>query len=242
MRDADVALPGAPTDCPGANSEQAGKASACDGCPNKAMCASKPAGPDPDLVAIVDRLKRVKHIVLVLSGKGGVGKSTVSTQLALSLASKGLEVGLLDIDVCGPSVPRMLGLEDEEIHQSGTGWQPVFYQENLSVMSIGFMLSKPDDAVIWRGPKKTSLLKSFLRDVDWGGLDYLVIDSPPGVRLIYSYGHCIYSHSLTFTHIHSHLLAFTHRLQTSTSPLRSVCYRAKISLEASLSPLLRRFH
>lgn len=171
-----------PSNCPGTSSDKAGKASACEGCPNKAICASKPTGPDPDTALIAERLKRVKHVVLVLSGKGGVGKSTVSTQVALSLAAKGFEVGLLDIDICGPSVPRMLGLENEEIHQSGTGWQPVYYDDTLSVMSIGFMLSKPDDAVIWRGPKKTSLLKSFLRDVDWGDLDYLVIDSPPGVR------------------------------------------------------------
>jgi len=129
---------------------------------------------------ISDRLKYVKNIVLVLSGKGGVGKSTVSAQLALALASKGLEVGLLDIDICGPSIPRMLGIESEEIHQSNSGWSPVFVEENLGVMSIGFMLSDPDAAVIWRGPKKNTIIKQFLKDVDWGELDYLVIDAPPG--------------------------------------------------------------
>jgi len=107
-------------------------------------------------------------------------RQTVSTQLALSLAAKGAEVGLLDIDICGPSTPRMLGLENEEIHQSASGWQPVYYHENLAVMSIGFMLSKPDDAIVWRGPKKTAIIKSFLKDVEWGQLDYLVVDSPPG--------------------------------------------------------------
>ena len=107
---------------------------------------------------ISDRLKYVKNIVLVLSGKGGVGKSTVSAQLALALASKGLEVGLLDIDICGPSIPRMLGIESEEIHQSNSGWSPVFVEENLGVMSIGFMLSDPDAAVIWRGPKKNTII------------------------------------------------------------------------------------
>lgn len=129
---------------------------------------------------ISNRLADVKNIILVLSGKGGVGKSTVSAQVALSLASKGLEVGLLDIDICGPSIPRMLGLEDEEIHQSNSGWSPVFVDENLGVMSIGFMLANPDDAVIWRGPKKNTIIKQFLKDVDWGSLDYLVIDAPPG--------------------------------------------------------------
>jgi Mrp family chromosome partitioning ATPase len=132
------------------------------------------------LQAIADRLRDVKNIVLVLSGKGGVGKSTLSTQVALALAAKGLEVGLLDIDVCGPSVPRMLGLENEEIHQSNSGWSPVYFEENLGVMSIGFMLKRHDDAIIWRGPKKNTLIKQFLKDVDWGPLDYLVIDAPPG--------------------------------------------------------------
>lgn len=166
--------------CPGTDSEQAGKASACAGCPNQKICSTAPKGPDPDLQAIAERLESVKNIVLVLSGKGGVGKSTVSAQLALSLASKGLEVGLLDIDICGPSMPRMLGLEGQEIHHSNSGWSPVYVEENLGVMSIGFMLSNPDDAVIWRGPRKNGLIKQFLKDVDWGKLDYLVIDAPPG--------------------------------------------------------------
>lgn len=166
--------------CPGTNSEQAGKASACAGCPNQKICSTAPKGPDPDLQSIAERLQSVKNIVLVLSGKGGVGKSTVSAQLALSLASKGLEVGLLDIDICGPSMPRMLGLEGQEIHHSNSGWSPVYVEENLGVMSIGFMLTNPDDAVIWRGPRKNGLIKQFLKDVDWGMLDYLVIDAPPG--------------------------------------------------------------
>lgn len=86
----------------------------------------------------------------------------------------------MDIDVCGPSVPKIMGVEGEQIHQSNAGWSPVFVQENLGVMSIGFMLPDPDEAVIWRGPKKNGLIKQFLRDVDWGELDYLVVDTPPG--------------------------------------------------------------
>lgn len=171
---------GAPEHCPGTASDAAGTAAACAGCPNQEACASAPKGPDPDLVAIAARLAPIKHIVLVLSGKGGVGKSTFSAQLAFALASRGLEVGLLDIDICGPSLPKMLGLEGEEIHQSGAGWSPVYVQENLGVMSIGFMLPNPDDAVIWRGPRKNGLIKQFLKDVHWGECDYLVIDSPPG--------------------------------------------------------------
>lgn len=171
-------------DCPGTESDQAGKAAACRGCPNQAVCATGTpnanTGPDPDLQAIAQRMSHVKNIILVLSGKGGVGKSTVAAQLAWSLAAKDVEVGLLDIDICGPSVPKMLGLEGQEIHQSNMGWSPVYVEENLGVMSIGFMLPNPDDAVIWRGPRKNGLIKQFLKDVHWGDLDYLVIDAPPG--------------------------------------------------------------
>lgn len=122
----------------------------------------------------------MKRKVLVLSGKGGVGKSTVASQLAFALADEGNEVGLLDIDICGPSVPKMLGLEGEEVHQSNFGWEPVHFSENLSVMSIGFMLPNPDSAVVWRGPRKNGLIKQFLKDVDWGEVDVLLIDTPPG--------------------------------------------------------------
>jgi Mrp family chromosome partitioning ATPase len=122
----------------------------------------------------------VKHKILVLSGKGGVGKSTFSAQLSFALAEKDLQVGLLDIDICGPSIPKMLGLEGQDIHQSNLGWSPIYVESNLGVMSIGFMLPNPDDAVIWRGPRKNGLIKQFLKDVDWGEIDYLVVDAPPG--------------------------------------------------------------
>ena len=122
----------------------------------------------------------VKHKILVLSGKGGVGKSTFSAQLAFALATMDLQVGLLDIDICGPSIPKMLGLEGHEIHQSNLGWSPVYVESNLGVMSIGFMLPNPDEAVIWRGPRKNGLIKQFLKDVYWGELDFLVVDAPPG--------------------------------------------------------------
>ncbi|XP_037071679.1 cytosolic Fe-S cluster assembly factor nubp1-like [Pollicipes pollicipes] len=89
-------------------------------------------------------------------------------------------VALLDIDICGPSVPRIMGLEGENVHHSGSGWSPVFVKDNLAVMSVGFLLASPDDAVIWRGPKKNGLIKQFLRDVDWGDTDYLIVDTPPG--------------------------------------------------------------
>lgn len=175
----------APEHCPGTQSEQAGKTSSCQGCPNQAICASgKAKEADPDVHVIKEHLKDVKHKVLVLSGKGGVGKSTVSGQLSFGLASNLLEenknIGVLDIDICGPSLPQVFGVADEQVHNSGSGWSPVYVDDNLSLMSVGFLLSSPDEAVIWRGPKKNGLIKQFLRDVDWGILEYLVIDTPPG--------------------------------------------------------------
>ena len=177
-----------PSNCPGTGGEEAGKASACAGCPNQSVCASGKAAPvsqDPDIPLITERLQGVKHKILVLSGKGGVGKSTFSAQLAFGLCSRSKEVissytpssvlrlsnlehlsecvpslahcsqvGLLDIDICGPSVPKMMALEGEEIHQSNSGWSPVYVEDNLGVMSIGFMLPDQDDPVIWRGPRK----------------------------------------------------------------------------------------
>ncbi|XP_023230665.1 cytosolic Fe-S cluster assembly factor nubp1-like isoform X2 [Centruroides sculpturatus] len=172
----------APESCPGVSSEEAGKASGCQGCPNQKICASgKLQGPDPDIELITKHLSAVKHIILVMSGKGGVGKSTTAAILASLLAEDETKnVGILDIDICGPSMPTIVGVEGEQVHQSGSGWSPVFVEENLSVMSVGFLLESPDEAVIWRGPKKNGLIKQFLRDVDWGELDYMVVDTPPG--------------------------------------------------------------
>ncbi len=169
-------------DCPGGPSApSAGTAPACAGCPNAAACASGATAPaDPGAAAVAARLARVKAIVLVLSGKGGVGKSTFSAQLAFSLAARGRSVGLLDVDICGPSIPRMLGLAGARVHASASGWSPVWLDDALGVMSVGFMLPGDDDAVIWRGPKKNGLIRQFLADVEWGELDFLVVDTPPG--------------------------------------------------------------
>ena len=167
--------------CPGTNAEAAGRAAACAGCPNQQACATAPKGVDPDVVAVAERLRDVKHKILVLSGKGGVGKSTFASQLAYGLAAHSeTDVGLLDIDICGPSAPIMFHQQGADVHKSNSGWQPVYVTENLAVMSIGFLLPNPDDAVVWRGPRKNGLIKQFLKDTEWGALDFLVVDAPPG--------------------------------------------------------------
>lgn len=106
---------------------------------------------------IAERLSTVKHKILVLSGKGGVGKSTFSSQLTWRLGDLGHSVGIVDIDICGPSVPRMMGVENEEVHRSNDGWTPVSASENIGVMSVGFMLNSRQDAIIWRGPRKDGM-------------------------------------------------------------------------------------
>lgn len=198
-----------------------------------------------DPTKLARRLGKVKNILLVLSGKGGVGKSSISVQLALSLLNQGqsggeasegndrkpVRIGLLDIDLTGPSIPRMLGLDGASIHQSDDGWVPVYLpiqhlkatstsseqqlsnqendqhqpeastsaastgatqnvndtngtsqngQDELKVMSIGFLLKDSRQAVVWRGPKKSAMIRQFLADVRWGELDWLIIDTPPG--------------------------------------------------------------
>ncbi|XP_044007647.1 cytosolic Fe-S cluster assembly factor NUBP1 homolog [Aphidius gifuensis] len=173
----------APEHCPGTQSEQAGKASACAGCPNQNICSSGATNqPDPGMALVKEKLSCVKYKILILSGKGGVGKSTMTSLISRTLAADNPDrnVAVLDIDICGPSQPRVLGVLGEQVHQSGSGWSPVYVEDNLSLMSIGFLLESPSDAVIWRGPKKNGMIKQFLTEVDWGNLDYLVLDTPPG--------------------------------------------------------------
>lgn len=125
-------------------------------------------------------LDQIKYVIVVLSGKGGVGKSTVSTNLALTLAQEGNKVGLLDADMHGPTIPTMLGLTNMRITHSTDGLKPVKVTENLQVVSMGFLLENQDDAIIWRGPLKMAAIRQLLGDFNWGKLDYLIIDLPPG--------------------------------------------------------------
>ena len=126
------------------------------------------------------RMRQIGRKLLVLSGKGGVGKSTVAANLAVSLARSGQKVGLLDVDIHGPSIPQLLGLTGRSVGLQEGQIIPIDSGGGLSVMSIGFLLASEKDPVIWRGPRKFGLIRQFLTDVEWGRLDCLVVDSPPG--------------------------------------------------------------
>jgi len=156
----------------------------CGSC-QKSDCSGQNMRPDEsseefqERQRLMSRLCRIRHKVIVLSGKGGVGKSTVAVNLAVALRMSGKRVGLLDVDIHGPSIPTLLGLERGTIQGCEDGLLPVELG-GLKVMSIGFLLRNQDDAVIWRGPMKMGVIKQFLKDVVWGDLDFLIIDSPPG--------------------------------------------------------------
>jgi ATP-binding protein involved in chromosome partitioning len=125
------------------------------------------------------RLASIRHTVIVLSGKGGVGKSTVAVNLAAAARRAGLSVGLLDVDIHGPSVPTMLGVGSAQVEVAGNSLLPVEV-DGVKVMSMGFLIGDPDQAVVWRGPMKMKAISQFLADVEWGELELLVVDAPPG--------------------------------------------------------------
>lgn len=135
---------------------------------------------EDDQKKIKDNISKIKNRLLVFSGKGGVGKSTVAANLALAFAKKGKKVGLIDIDIHGPNLAKMLGVEGQRLEASGDGIKPVRVQENLTLVSMSFLLDDPNLPIIWRGPMKMKAIQQFLGDVIWNDLDWLVIDSPPG--------------------------------------------------------------
>ena len=132
--------------------------------------------------AITRSLGKIKNKILVMSGKGGVGKSTVSVNLALSLAARGYKVGLMDVDIHGPDVIRMLNLKGtmEPPASKDSLVAPLSYNNNLKVVSLEYMMRDRDEAIIWRGPLKIQAIRQFVADMDWGELDYLIVDAPPG--------------------------------------------------------------
>ena len=134
----------------------------------------------PEVPKLVRNMRAIKKKIMVMSGKGGVGKSTVAANLAARLAERGNKVGLLDADIHGPSIPKMFGIDDTRPEVDENGIVPISVTENLVVMSVALLLDDKDAPVIWRGPAKMSAIKQFLEDVSWGKLDYLIVDLPPG--------------------------------------------------------------
>jgi len=130
--------------------------------------------------AVDSSLKKIKNKYIVLSGKGGVGKTSTSVNLSMALANKGFNVGIMDVDLHGPDVPRMLGLKGMLDLNQNNKLNPIRYSDHLKVVSIESMIASKDDAIIWRGPLKYSAIRQFIGEVEWGELDFLIIDSPPG--------------------------------------------------------------
>lgn len=131
-------------------------------------------------IAVNASLGKIKNKILVMSGKGGVGKTSTSVNLSIALADKGYNVGIMDVDLHGPDVPRMLGLEGTPQVNENKKLNPISYSETLKAISIESFTPNKDDAIIWRGPLKFSAIKQFIGDIDWGNLDFLIIDAPPG--------------------------------------------------------------
>lgn len=134
---------------------------------------------DPE-VKVKLSLEKIKNTIMVMSGKGGVGKTSVAVNVAIALAKKGFRVGLLDVDIHGPDIPRVLGLDGMMDLNANQKLAPIAYNDNLSAVSIESLIVNKDDAIIWRGPMKYQAIQQFIGDVDWGELDYLIIDAPPG--------------------------------------------------------------
>lgn len=164
--------------------------SSCSSCSSASSCQSAPGnggdGNCNDAMARQDQLiaatlGKIRHKIFVMSGKGGVGKSSVTVNTAAALARRGFKVGVLDVDMHGPSVPNLLGLTSTvEMDEDGRRMLPAAYNENLSVISMDSLLQDKDQAILWRGPKKSAAIRQFIADVNWGDLDFLFIDSPPG--------------------------------------------------------------
>ncbi len=144
---------------------------------------AKPMMSSEDIISdtrLHDSLSRIKHIIIVMSGKGGVGKSTVSSNLAQALSLKGYQTGLMDVDITGPNIPKMFHIEDEKLIAENDKLIPISVPPSLSIMSMAFLLPEKDAAIMWRGPVKSGAIRQFIEDVEWGDLDYLIVDMPPG--------------------------------------------------------------
>lgn len=157
----------------------------CSSCPSKDACSSKDTNADNSCGKVTPNYGNIKNIIGVISGKGGVGKSTVTGILASTLRKKGYNVGVLDADITGPSMPRFFGINKERakmrhVGENGVEYMPVSTQSGIKIMSMNLLIPTEDEPVIWRGPVVTSVLTQMFTDTNWGELDYLLIDMPPG--------------------------------------------------------------
>ncbi|OGR57750.1 MAG: ATPase [Desulfobacula sp. RIFOXYB2_FULL_45_6] len=160
--------------------ESVDKAKQGGGCPSQSGGNDYAARQKKEDEAIKTSLAKIKHKIFVLSGKGGVGKSSVSANLAASLSRKGYKTGLMDVDVHGPSIAHMLGLTEILDISEDHLLLPKQVSENLKVVSVQALMQDKDQAIIWRGPAKTGMIRQFVSSVEWGELDFLIIDAPPG--------------------------------------------------------------
>lgn len=158
---------------------QCGSEQTCGSCSSSSSCSAEAQRKHAEDRSL-QKLARIKCRLAVMSGKGGVGKSTVAVNLAAALSRLGKKVGILDGDVHGPNVPKMLGVDHVAPTVSAEGLIPVISANNIKVISMGFLVQDDDTPIAWRGPMKHSLFQQFIGDVDWGDLDYLIIDLPPG--------------------------------------------------------------
>jgi ATP-binding protein involved in chromosome partitioning len=149
----------------------------CDSCAQKGSCKDESDG--QECTCKVDRMAKIKHKIIIASGKGGVGKSTVSVNLARALQMKGMRVGILDADITGPDIPKLLGIEEAKLMQGQEGIEPA-QADGIKAASMALILSNRDSPIVWRGPMKMAAIKQFIQDVNWGDLDFLLIDLPPG--------------------------------------------------------------
>lgn len=148
----------------------------CSSCPSKGTC-----GKSEDTCGIQNNARnKIKHVIGVMSGKGGVGKSSMSVLLAKELRQRGYQVGIMDTDITGPSIPRLLGLEHEKAYGTNDAIEPVIDKDGIKVMSLNFLMDDENQPVVWRGPIVGNAVRQFWTDVVWEELDYLLIDMPPG--------------------------------------------------------------
>lgn len=153
--------------------------SGCGGCESKSSCSSQNAQ-QPDMTAKLNKFSSVKHVIGIVSGKGGVGKSLVTSLMAITMARKGFKTSILDADITGPSIPKVFGINKEKATATDNGIIPVTSKGGIDIMSINLLLENESDPVVWRGPILGNVVKQFYTDTIWDNIDYLFVDMPPG--------------------------------------------------------------